>query len=161
MKKSWLAIILVSLFLVGCTKDDVDESSVEMEKPLEVTILTEENVSVHTNVALLAQVKYGNEYVNDADEVNFEVWESGLREEGETVAGSFTKDGIYSADYVFNHDGVYYMYAHTTAKGMHTMPKLKLIVGNPDMSKVLEDTSTNSMPHMNEESTEEENHGHK
>ena len=159
MKKIWLVIMLISLFLVGCTKDDVDESSVEMEKPLEVTILTEENVPVHTNVELSAQVKYDNGYVNDADEVNFEIWESGLREEGEIVAGAFTKDGIYMAHYQFDHDGVYYMYAHTTAKGMHTMPKQKLIVGNPDMSKVLEDTSTNTMSHM-EEATEEENHGH-
>lgn len=53
------------------------------------------------------------------------------------------------------------MFAHTTARGMHVMPKQELIVGNPDMSKVLEDTSSNSMEHDEENKEEkEEDHNH-
>ena len=37
------------------------------------------------------------------------------------------------------------MFAHTTARGMHIMPKKELIVGSPDMSKVLEDNSSSLM----------------
>ena len=47
--------------------------------------------------------------------------------------------------HTFDHDGVYYMFAHTTARGLHTMPKQKLTVGNPDMSTVLPDESDNTM----------------
>ena len=39
------------------------------------------------------------------------------------------------------------MYAHTTARGLHVMPKQEIVVGNPDMSKVLEDTASSSMDH--------------
>lgn len=80
---------------------------------------------------------------------------------GRSLDGELTEDGIYVADYTFDHDGVYYMFAHTTARGMHVMPKQELIVGNPDMSKVLEDTSSNSMEHDEENKEEkEEDHNH-
>ena len=88
--------------------------------------------------------------MEDAEEVKFEVWESGLREDGVMLDGLLTNDGIYEAEFTFNHDGVYYMFAHTTARGMHVMPKKELIVGTPDMSKVLEDNSSNSMDDVEE-----------
>jgi len=41
------------------------------------------------------------------------------------------------------------------------MPKQKLIVGNPDMSKVLEDTSSNTMDHSeHDEEKKDEDHDH-
>ena len=61
------------------------------------------------------------------------------------------------AEYTFDHDGVYYMYAHTTARGMHVMPKQQFIVGNPDMSKVLEDSSSSSMDWMKDDNESQEN----
>ena len=81
------------------------------------------------------------------EEVKFEVWESGLRDTSIMLEGELTEDGTYTVDYTFDHDGVYYMYAHTTARGLHVMPKQEFIVGNPDMSKVLEDTASGSMDH--------------
>lgn len=54
------------------------------------------------------------------------------------------------------------MYAHTTAGAYHVMPKHEFIVGNPDMSKVLEDDSSSSMDHMKEDENpeEEKSEGH-
>ena len=57
------------------------------------------------------------------------------------------------------------MYAHTTANSYHVMPKHEFIVGNPDMSQVLEDDSTSSMEQMGENDTKadeepEEGHDH-
>ena len=63
--------------------------------------------------------------------VEFEVWESGMRDEGQMIEGNLTEDGVYEANYSFDHDGVYYMFAHTTARGLHVMPKQELIVGEP------------------------------
>ena len=73
------------------------------------------------------------------------------------VDGQLTKDGIYTASYTFEHDGVYYMFAHTTARGMHTMPKQKMIVGHPDMNQVLEDDSSTSMDSMENHDNSEDN----
>lgn len=167
MKKWFYSLVAVPFLLVGCGDDPEVETLETAEVPaiVDVHIQTAEQLNAGETIQLAARVTQDEEAVNDAKEVKFEVWESGLRDEGEMLDGKLTEDGIYVAEYTFDHDGVYYMFAHTTARGMHVMPKQELIVGNPDMSKVLEDTSSNSMEHEeehNEENTEEkeENHNH-
>ena len=146
MKKWLLSLLAIPVLVAGCTDEiDTNKDGSDIPQIVEVTILTKEKLPVGEDVKLAAQVKQGDEFVEDAEEVKFEVWESGLREEGVMLDGNLTKDGIYEAEFTFDHDGVYYIFAHTTARGMHVMPKKELIVGTPDMSKVLEDTSSNSM----------------
>lgn len=163
MKKWFYSLVAVPFLLVGCGDDPEVETLDTAEVPaiVDVHIQTAEQLNAGETIQLAARVTQDEEAVNDAKEVKFEVWESGLRDEGEMLDGELTEDGIYVADYTFDHDGVYYLFAHTTARGMHVMPKQELIVGNPDMSKVLEDTSSNTMEH-DEESTEEkeEDHNH-
>ena len=159
--KKFFIVLIISTILVGCSeKVDTDEIGSSMPTLVEVEILNEDKLNVGKQEELSVQVKQGNEFVNDADEVIFEVWESGLREQGVKLDGELKKDGTYAAHYTFAHDGVYYMFAHTTARSMHVMPKMKLIVGTPNMNKVLEDTSNNTMDHGESEEKEEEHNGH-
>ena len=163
MKKWFYSLVAVPFLLVGCGDDPKVETLDTAEVPaiVDVHIQTAEQLNAGETIQLAARVTQDDEAVNDAKEVKFEVWESGLRDEGEMLDGELTEDGIYVADYTFDHDGVYYMFAHTTARGMHVMPKQELIVGNPDMSKVLEDTSSDSMEHDEENKEEkEEDHNH-
>lgn len=147
MKRIVAAFALVALTLAGCGADKETNSN-NNEGTLEeviVQIQTAEQLPVGKPVVLSAKVSQGGEPVDDADTVEFEVWESGMREEGHMVEGNLTKDGVYEANFTFDHDGVYYMFAHTTARGLHVMPKQELTVGSPDMSKVIPDESDNSM----------------
>ena len=163
MKKWFYSLVAVPFLLVGCGDDPEVETLDTAEVPaiVDVHIQTAEQLNAGETIQLAARVTQDEEAVNDAKEVKFEVWESGLRDKGEMLDGELTEDGIYVADYTFDHDGVYYMFAHTTARGMHVMPKQELIVGNPDMSKVLEDTSSDSMEHDEENKEEkEEDHNH-
>ena len=158
MKKLFLTIAMTAVLAVGCgAEDDSVDTLGNGEVPVEiiVEVLTPEKLNVGEATTLEVKVTQSGEAVNDADSVDFEVWESGLRDEGTMIDGEFTEDGVYTAEYTFDHDGVYYMYAHTTARGMHVMPKQQFIVGNPDMSKVLEDNSSNS---MEDDSELQENH---
>ena len=148
MKKCFYSAIAVSFLLFGCGDEKVEVDTLDngvMPAEVIVEIQTAEQLAVGEPIQLAVKVSQNDEAVNDADEVKFEVWESGLRDDGEMLEGTLTKDGIYVVDYTFDHDGVYYMFAHTTARGLHVMPKQKLVVGNPDMDKVLEDTSSHSM----------------
>lgn len=161
MKKYIFLVLIISIILSGCNEtvdQNIDGST--MPAMVEVKILNEDKINVGDPIELSAQVKKGDEFVNDAEEVIFEVWESGLKEQGTKLDGKLKNDGTYAVHHTFDHDGVYYMYAHTTARGMHVMPKMKLIVGNPDMSKVLEDKSNDSMNHSSSEEDEEEHNGH-
>lgn len=166
MKKWMYSMIALPFLLFGCG-DEKLQTDANSEAPaiVEVDIQTPELLSAGEPIQLAARITQGGEAVDDADEVKFEVWESGLRDEGEMVYGQLSEDGVYAADYTFDHDGVYYMYAHTTARGLHVMPKQQLVVGKPDMSQVLEDTSSDSMEHdadsdEADDEKKEEDHGH-
>ncbi|SFQ77605.1 YtkA-like [Psychrobacillus psychrotolerans] len=154
MKKTLAVLVFATMTLVGCGDKEASESpsTSNNEGTLEeviVDIQTAETLSVD-DVVLSAKVTQSDKSVDDAS-VEFEVWESGLRDEGHMIEGNLTEDGVYEANYSFDHDGVYYMFAHTNARGLHVMPKQELIVGEPDMSKVLPDDSDNSMSEMNHE----------
>lgn len=150
MKKWLLSLLAVPALLVGCASDepkvDTNEEPVDAAAlEVIVDILTPEEVAVNETVELAAHVTQNKENVNDAQSVEFEVWESGFREDAQMIDGELDADGVYKAETTFDHDGVYYLTAHTTARGLHVMPKQKIIVGQPDMSQVKEDDSDNSM----------------
>ena len=148
MKKVVLAAMLV-LSLAACTSEaetPIDTNEVVEEiVEVKVEILTPEHVDVNVPIMLEAKVMQGDEIVNDADNVKFEVWQSGMREAGTMIDGEFVGGGIFQAETTFDEEGIYYMFAHTNARGMHVMPKQEITVGNPDMSKVLPDESSNEM----------------
>jgi hypothetical protein len=150
MKKWLVSLVTVPLILMGCSSNETEVDT--NEQPVDVAalevivdILTPEEVAVNEPVELAAHVTQNNENVDDAESVKFEVWESGYRDDGKMINGELEADGVYKAEITFDHDGVYYMFAHTTARGLHVMPKQQIIVGNPDMSQVKEDESDNSM----------------
>lgn len=149
--KKWLAAFAVVTVLAGCTNEASSQHDMHQEdpslEPVQVEVLTDENQEPGEEVKLAARVTQEGEAVEDADEVKFEVWESGLREEGTMLEAELTEDGVYQAMHTFEKEGVYYVFAHTTARGMHVMPKTKFVVGDPDLSKVLEDDASDSMDH--------------
>lgn len=161
MKKWMYSLVAIPVLLFGCggeePKVDTLDSGI-MPVEVVVEIQTPEHLNVNETVQLAARVTQGDEAVEDAEEVKFEVWESGLRDDGQMLDGKLTEDGVYAIDHTFDHDGVYYMFAHTTARGLHVMPKQQLVVGNPDMSKVLEEEGSASMDHGagHEENTDSE-----
>lgn len=163
MKRLWMAMAATAALVAGCTEKETVDTIDNGEMPVEVVVevLTPMEVAVNEEIALEAKVTQGGKAVDDAT-VEFEVWESGLRDEGEMIEGELSADGVYTTDYTFEKEGVYYMYAHTTAGAYHVMPKHEFIVGNPDMSKVLEDDSSSSMDHMKEDENpgEEKSEGH-
>lgn len=145
--KKWLIPFTAMLFLVGCASDepeiDTNEGPIDISEILvNVEILTPKEVAVGEPVELAAHVTQNNENVEDVDHLEFEVWESGYRDEAQLIDGEHVGDGVYKAEFTFDHDGVYYMYAHTTARGLHVMPKQEIIAGEPDMSKVIPEGDT-------------------
>lgn len=158
MKKWILTLLAVPALLVGCGEKNEPATTSTLEEPqmLEVEILTSKEVAINAPIELAAHVTQGKENIDDAI-VEFEVWESGKRDEGQMLEGKLEKDGVYKAQTTFDHDGVYYMFAHTTANGIHNMPKQQITAGTPDMTKVIqEDEKANmSMPNQGTDSSED------
>lgn len=134
-KKFWvLTLILAFTFLSACGDDGSTEESSEGNSEeelhaLEVEFEVPETADVDETIEMKANVTYGEENVEDADEVVFEYWETGNEDDSTMVEAENNRDGSYTAEAAFEQDGVYEMYAHVTARTLHTMPKKSVTVG--------------------------------
>ncbi|MGE8207362.1 FixH family protein [Heyndrickxia sp. NPDC080065] len=121
MKKILLfLLIILGVFLSACSNDKNESKEFKM---LEVKFLVPKTAKIKELVELKAIVTYGDEKVKDANEVSFEYWEKGNRNKSTMVEAKNNKDGTYTANVSFDHAGAYEMYAHTTARDLHMMPK--------------------------------------
>lgn len=134
-KKFWvLTLIIAFIFLSACGDDGSTEESSEGNSEeelhaLEVEFEVPETADVDETIEMKANVTYGEEDVEDADEVVFEYWETGNEDNSTMLEAENNGDGSYTAETVFEQDGVYEMYAHVTARTQHTMPKKSVTVG--------------------------------
>lgn len=141
VKKFKLLFILVAVtVLAACgngaapdqnTQDTKNNQEVAELLPLEVEILTESDAFEPGEAGEIeAKVTQGDENVDDANEVVFEIWQDGHDDKSETFDGESVGEGVYSLTHTFEEDGIYYVIAHVTARDMHTMPKKEFVVGD-------------------------------
>ncbi|RDW16561.1 hypothetical protein CWR48_16075 [Oceanobacillus arenosus] len=132
MRKSRIIFILLTItILAACDakNENTDAGSTELV-PLEVEFSVLETAEVDKVVKLVATVTHGEESVVDADDVTFEIWEQGMEDESTKIEATNNDDGTYSIETTFDHEATYEMYAHVSAKDMHTMPKKSIIIGS-------------------------------
>lgn len=130
MKKrlNMLGMIIGLGVLAACGKEVDDGSSVEV-LPLEVELSVAERAEIGETVKMEALVTYGDEEVNDADKVVYEVWEEGKKDDSVMIESVNEKDGTYTAETSFDHDGLFHVQVHVDAKNLHTMPVKQVTVG--------------------------------
>jgi hypothetical protein len=131
-------VILLSVILLGGCSMEKESRKSENKIPLEVSILTPETISSHEEITLKALVTQGEEKVTDANDVVFEVWQSG-RNDREMLNAEHHGDGIYSAKKRFSENGHYFVVAHVTARNMHSMPTKQVIAGTPENTVVFQE----------------------
>jgi len=131
-------VVLISVVLASCGNDGGNEEDANDShngddlKNLEVAFNLPETADVGEEVTLEAHVTYGDEKVDDADEVQFEYWKKGDDDNSVKVDADNNGDGTYTKTVTFEEDAIYEIYAHTTARQMHTMPKKSIEVGDVD-----------------------------
>ncbi|MBT2681766.1 FixH family protein [Bacillus sp. ISL-35] len=132
--KKILSIFIAVLFLLAACSTGQDKKEDSLEDPpelLEVSINSPEKIEINQEVTIEAEVTQGGKKVTDADEVKFEIWQSGM-DEHEMLPAQNEKDGTYAIKKTFNESGNYFIVAHTTANRMHSMPKKELIVAGSE-----------------------------
>jgi hypothetical protein len=147
MKKLVYFVVSILFLAVLTSCSNAANHSDDQPKMLYVELSTKpETGKVNQPLTFEAKVTQGNEKVNDADEVLFEIWRSkDVKHEQITV--THPKNGIYRLEKSFQQEGTYYIVSHVTARGMHNMPKKEFIVGTP--SEPEDSNSKNSMNRMN------------
>ncbi|MEH7014368.1 FixH family protein [Neobacillus niacini] len=131
MKKFlFLILIIVSvLFISACNNKDQKSDDLPEFVEVELTVNPEKGI-VNEPIVFEAKVTQGDENVEDADEVKFEIWRA-KDEKHEKIKVEHTTDGIYRLEKSFQQEGTYYIISHVTARDMHNMPKKIFIVGTP------------------------------
>ena len=140
--KRLIILALFVLVLAACSNGDQEETTdssndaneSEELTALEVEVDIPEQVEVGETVELKALVTYGEEDVTDAEEMNFEYWKKVDQDNSETVETTNNGDGSYTVEVTFEEEGVYEMFAYTTAKGQHNMPQASITVGDVEES---------------------------
>lgn len=142
MKKfSWMAIPAALLVLAACGQEDETAGAGMNVNPIETAFNSPETAEPGEEMTLSVTVVQGEEVVEDADEVVYEVWESGHRSDSEMLPAEHIGDGVYEAETVFEEEGLYFAQAHTTARRLHVMPKQEITVGSPDPDSIVPDDS--------------------
>ncbi|KPB03258.1 FixH family protein [Bacillus sp. CHD6a] len=133
MKKLWFVVPFL-LLLVGCTSAPEEETSLEI---VEVQMELPENVQAQEEVAVKTLVTQGDEKVEDAKEVQFEIWnvEKG-KENSVLLDAEHVGDGVYEVNHSFEDKGVYRVQSHVTARDMHVMPTKQMVVGDLSQEEI-------------------------
>lgn len=122
--------MLAAVFLLAAcgqneTKQENSGESAEVH-PLEVNLKVPDHANIHEKVSLTAEVSYGGEAVEDADEVKFEIWKEGEKEESKMIEAKHEKDGQYTIEHTFDENGVF-LFNHTLRRKISIIcPKNKL-----------------------------------
>lgn len=135
MRKCFLFMLaFIIIILTACSENKGEEAeNLDELKALEVEFEIPETAEVGETILLKAIVTYGDEKVENADEVKFEYWEGENEDDSTTIESTNNGDGTYTAEITFERGGVFSIYAHTTARDMHTMPKKSITVGNDNV----------------------------
>lgn len=128
-----VVIVTTGLFILSaCSDSAYDKESGQglFQDIINVNIKTSpDKIVLNQPVTINASVSQGGDAVNDAKEVEFEVWKWGDKNH-ETLKGKHQGEGVYSIEKEFPSEGIYYVIAHVSARGMHNMPRRQLVVGN-------------------------------
>ncbi|MBB5174643.1 FixH family protein [Texcoconibacillus texcoconensis] len=130
--KIWGIGVLAALALtVSACGAEENNSQAEMEqRPLDVEVLLPEDVDPEQEETIATHVTQEDEDVEDANEVEFEIWVDGEKSGSDFIEAEHTGDGVYEITYTFPEDGLYHVQPHVTARGMHSMPVAELEVGD-------------------------------
>ncbi|MFB9760297.1 FixH family protein [Ectobacillus funiculus] len=122
-------LLLLSLFLGGCSLHKDVEKLYKTEAPLEVNIILPEHVSPNKPELLKAVLTQDGKKINHADFVHFEIW----KKDGSVQYGMEpVKDdgnGTYSLSKVFNRKGLYIIKVHAGNQGSMVMPRKQFVAG--------------------------------
>ncbi|MBS2970167.1 FixH family protein [Metabacillus sp. KIGAM252] len=129
--KDWTLLVLLSavLFLTAACQATGSKAS-DVPEMVNAKISVPKVIRKNETQKYEVKVTQGKGMVQDASSVEFEIWESGSKEQSEMVKAEHSGNGVYSISKAFKEDGIYYLQTHVTARDLHVMPKVKLIVGH-------------------------------
>ena len=123
-----ISMLIATLLLSACTANS-SQTNNETPQIVNAEIMIPGKITIDKESVLGVKLTQGSENVDDAHDVQFEVWKAGSKEVSELIEAQHEKNGIYNVKKTFKEDGIYYVQTHVTARDLHVMPKKPFIVG--------------------------------
>ena len=123
----WFILLLAGALLAACSQKETEK---KVPTPVQAEISVPDHANVNEEVLISTTITQDGTPVDDADEVKYEVWKEGSKEESEMIEAASEGDGVYTMKKTFDEEAVYTIQVHVTARSMHTMPKSSIAVGN-------------------------------
>ncbi|UFT99571.1 FixH family protein [Radiobacillus kanasensis] len=153
-----IAMAIILLLLSACTANSNSSNNGNpIPEVVEAEIQLPEEIYLNTESILKVIVTQGQGNIEEADDVQFEIWSENNKEASEMIKANNEKNGIYSIKKTFQQDGIYYIQTHVTAKGLHVMPKKRFIVGTVSKEEL---NSLNEETKNQEDSNGNNSHHH-
>ncbi|MFB1081920.1 FixH family protein [Jeotgalibacillus sp. JSM ZJ347] len=114
-----------AILLSGCVAGNPEE---RLSEPLEAYIYLPEDLSTDTPETFTIHVTEIGELLEEADDINIEVWQE-AGEESEWIEAQSSEAGVYTAEAIFEEEGLYYIQAHVSSGGVTAMPVKSFTVG--------------------------------
>jgi hypothetical protein len=133
------------MLLAACASETEEINYLD---PIEVEITTDEELRVNEVITTQAFVTQSGHPVSDVSEAVFEIWQHGKPETYRSELGIAIGKGSYEVTWSAAEAGVYYVYYHITAQGMHRMQKYQYVIGDVDAEKILETPDERPSQHM-------------
>ncbi|OMP67122.1 FixH family protein [Domibacillus epiphyticus] len=130
--KKYLALLFIGIILVlsACIGEEKKENTVSTTEPVHVELTVPAKAPLNEAVEMTATVTQSGEAVGDADEVKYEIWKDGVKEDSEMIEAESEGKGVYSIKKTFSEEALYHVQVHVTARGLHTMPKAPIAIGD-------------------------------
>ncbi|KHF40677.1 FixH family protein [Halalkalibacter okhensis] len=126
------ALVVLLSMLSACGQAEEEQGSVEVDEltAIEVELEFPEFAEVGEVVTFNSSVTQGDDLVEDANEVIYEIWLEGQKEDSKMIEADVQNGHIYSLDHTFEEMGLYHVQTHVTARGMHRMPTGQIQIGD-------------------------------
>lgn len=135
MKKQLVGFsILLAMMLGGCGQDDLVDAGPVVDElvPIEVDLQGPDAAEGGEELTFTSIITQGEDKVEDATEVVYEIWEESNKESSELIEATEQDGHHYTLRYQFDKNGLYHVQTHVTARGLHRMPSMKIQVGQEE-----------------------------
>ncbi|WP_052712216.1 FixH family protein [Domibacillus indicus] len=148
MKKQIIWLVAGLVFMLAACTSEKEQAANKPTEPIEALLNVPERAGLGEEITLSTKVTQNGEPVNDADEVKYEIWKDGSKENSEMVEASLKENGVYTASKIFEEEAAYHVQVHVTARNLHTMPKSVIAIGNAAVPAEEEETTEQDMESM-------------
>ncbi len=123
-------LLATALTACGQSKEESGVANYDESTPIEVELVVPEAAGTNEALVFTSIVTQGDDLVDDASEVVYEIWKEGQKENSEMIPADQQEGNQYKLTHTFSDDGLYHVQTHVTARGLHRMPTAEIRIGD-------------------------------